>query len=85
MLRLACCLVVATGSGYAATGPISEELAARHAGAYTTEWQTTRPDLVVFIPDAELGPEAENQHFIVIPLKNGDFFAIVFQELPKSG
>ena len=43
---------------------------------YTNEWQVSEPDIVVHIPDAEIGPEASNQHFIVIPLKNGHFFAI---------
>ena len=43
---------------------------------YTEEWKRTRPDLVVHIPEAELGPETENQHFIVIPLANGHFFAV---------
>lgn len=55
---------------------VSGELADHYANAYTTEWQHTSPDLVVFIPDAQIGPEAENQHFIVFPLKNGDFFAV---------
>lgn len=55
---------------------VSEELAQRHANAYTKEWQHTSPDLVVFIPQAQTGPETDNQHFIVFPLKNGDFFAL---------
>jgi len=58
------------------TFQVSKELAARHADAYTKEWQHTSPDLVVFIPPAETGPQAENQHFLVFPLKNGDFFAV---------
>jgi len=55
---------------------VSQDLARRHAGAYTTEWRHTSPDLVVFLPPAETGPQAENQHFIVFPLSNGDFFAV---------
>ena len=55
---------------------VTEELARQHADAYTKEWQHTSPDLVVFIPEADKGPETDNQHFIVFPLKNGDFFAV---------
>jgi len=63
-------------SKHASLYKASKELADRHANAYTTEWKHTSPDLVVFIPEAEKGPETENQHFIVIYLKNGDFFAV---------
>ncbi len=55
---------------------VSRELAARHADAYTKEWRRTSPDRVVFIPPARTGPQAANQHFLVIPLRNGDFFAV---------
>jgi len=55
---------------------VSKALAERHAEAYTNEWQHTSPDLVVFIPEDKTGPETDNQHFIVFPLKNGDFFAL---------
>ncbi len=55
---------------------VSKSLAGRHAKAYTKEWQCTSPDLVVYLPDAQRGPRADNQHFIVFPLKNGDFFAL---------
>jgi len=55
---------------------VAPALAAQHADAYTTLWQKTDPDLVVYIPDAPRGPQASNQHFIVIPLTNGDFFAV---------
>ena len=57
-------------------GEVSSDLASRHADAYTTKWQVTSPDFVVHLPGAARGPEASNQHFIVIPLKNGDFFAV---------
>ncbi|MBN1422674.1 MAG: exo-alpha-sialidase [Planctomycetes bacterium] len=59
-----------------ATGKVSEALAARHRGAYTTEWQATSPDFVVFIPDAAKGPRAKNEHFIILPLPSGTFFAV---------
>ncbi|MFQ6097954.1 MAG: sialidase family protein, partial [Armatimonadota bacterium] len=55
---------------------VSRELAEGHADAYTNEWQHTSPDLVVFIPEAKTGPQTDNQHFIVFPLENGDFFAL---------
>jgi len=40
------------------------------------EWQRTRPDLCVYIPQAEFGPDAENQHFLVVPTESGAWLAV---------
>jgi len=40
------------------------------------EWRRTCPDLKVYIPSAELGDDAENQHFLVLPTKRGAWLAV---------
>jgi len=55
---------------------VSKELAEQHRDAYTTEWQVTSPDVVVFLPEGPKTPESKNEHFIVFPTKSGAFFAV---------
>jgi hypothetical protein len=57
-------------------GGVSPDLKKMYANVYSDSWQSSCPDLVCFIPEGLGGPKAENQHFIVIPLDNGEFFAV---------
>jgi hypothetical protein len=41
-----------------------------------TELRRTDPDYVTYVPDSSSGPDAENQHFIVVPTPSGTFLAI---------
>ncbi len=43
---------------------------------HNLEWQRTRPDLRVYIPKNEKGPDAENQHFLVTPTNAGAWIAV---------
>jgi len=43
--------------------------------AYTDEWKRSNPDLVVYIPRGCDTPDAENQHFNVVPTPSGAFLA----------
>lgn len=36
---------------------------------------TSKPDIIVFVPPHKTGPEAENQHFLVVPTPSGSFLA----------
>lgn len=43
---------------------------------HALEWQRTRPDLRVYIPECEEGPDAANQHFVVTPTTTGAWLAV---------
>jgi hypothetical protein len=42
---------------------------------YTDEWQRTRPELVIYLPRAATGPDAENQHFLAMSTPRGTWIA----------
>ena len=43
---------------------------------HNLEWQRTHPDLRVYLPESELGADAENQHFLVVPTLSGAWLAV---------
>ena len=72
-------VVVASGILFSSTGScgdVSQAVADRHRRAYSDQWKDSDPDLVVYIPEADLTPQSDNQHFLVFPLKDGTFFAV---------
>ncbi|MBN1422310.1 MAG: exo-alpha-sialidase [Planctomycetes bacterium] len=46
------------------------------AGPYTDLWKASEPDGAVYIPKGREGPDATNQHLIVVPTRAGTFLAI---------
>jgi len=46
------------------------------APATSPEWQRTHPDLAVYLPQADQGPDAENQHFLVTATPRGTWIAV---------
>lgn len=55
----------------AATGHVP-----RLRGAPLEEWRRSKPDFAVYVPEKQEDFDAENQHFLVVPLPSGTFLAM---------